>query len=162
MADFCLDTFSSDPIVVVVQTLLEKSSSCSNTADINLRYWDKGVETSLDDLVHNIKLVNSFKGNLPPKVLESIRSGLPIHFESFRMFFVEVVYKRIVLNADKRYAHHTILHPFVIYCHFRFYLYVMNCPGKIQMTKHSCSCISPPFTSELSFNSNNLYFHHPK
>ncbi len=114
MADFCLDTFSSDPIVVIVQTLLEKSQSCSNTTDINLRNWDKGVETSLDVLVHNIKLVNSLNGNLPPKVMESIRSSLPIHFESFRMFFVEAVYKRIVLNADKGYAHHTILYSFVI------------------------------------------------
>ena len=99
MEAFSIDMFDGDPMIVIVQTLLEKPPRLCVAIGDNLRNWDTGG-TSLDDLVHNMKLVNSLKGK--PKELESIRSSLPLHFEALRLFFVKDVYKRILLGAHSR------------------------------------------------------------
>lgn len=99
MEDLSVDMFGTDPIIVIVQTLLEKPPTSSVINGDYLRNWDTGG-TSLDDLVHNMKLVNSLK--VKPKELNSIRSSLSHHFEALRLFFVKDVYKRILLGAHSR------------------------------------------------------------
>jgi len=99
---FGSDLCSDDPILVIVQFLVGKSEQCCKAAENNLRDLGKGVGTQLDDLVHNIKHVSSLKAKLSLNELESVRSGLPVYCESLRLFFVEAIYKRILLTSNKR------------------------------------------------------------
>lgn len=103
MGDFALELLSNDPVGVIVQSLLQTTHDGCEASDNALRkLGDQNEGSLLDALVHNIKLLISLKTNPNSKSFEFIRSSLSTHCESLRLFFVDVVYKHILKEANHR------------------------------------------------------------
>jgi len=136
MESLSFDSYSSDPVMVVAQSLVGAADIWADMTDFSFKtFKTESAEsgTIVSALTQNIQLLSALSDGQHGGKCEAVRSGLPKQCEDLRIFFADVIYKQIISEVESRYSTTTISStskPRTSHCnHFNVHIYYREAKG---------------------------------